>query len=54
MAEAEAVDSLGDEVEDGVLDEQGLAMIGEAAGEVLEDTGAEVHFPQEQASGVIR
>src|SRR5512135_1348254 len=39
VAQCQAVDPLGDQIPDGVLDEVGVAMVGEAGGELVKDGG---------------
>lgn len=52
VAQAEAVDALGQEVAQGMGDASGIAVVGEAPGEALEEAEAALDLPQEQRPGV--
>ncbi len=52
IAQGQAVDPLGEQFFDGVLDEVGVAMIGEAAGELAEDAGDLLDLAEQQCPAV--
>ena len=52
VAQGQGEDPLGDQFVDGVLDQLGIAVVGEAGGESPENAGLGLHLPQQQAAGV--
>ena len=52
VAQRQGVDPLGDEVLEGVLDEVGVAMVGEAGGELAEDAGEFLGLAEQQGAAV--
>ena len=52
VAQGQAVDALGDEMLDGVLDEVGVAMVGEAGGELADDAGELLGLAEQQGAAV--
>ena len=52
VAQAEAEDALLEQIGEGVLDEVGIAVVGEAAGELVDEVELGFDLAQEQAAGV--
>ena len=52
VAQCQGEDALGDKVGDTVLDGGGVAVVGKAAGQALEQSQAGVYLAQQQAAGV--
>src|SRR5512144_2151668 len=52
VAQGQAVDPLGDEIGEGVLDEVGLAVVGEAGGELTDDGGELLGLAEQQGAAV--
>ena len=52
VAQGQAVDPLGEEVLDGVLDEVGVAVVGEAGGELADDAGEGLGLAEQQGAAV--
>jgi hypothetical protein len=52
VAQGQGVDALGDELLEGVLDEPGIAMVGEAAGELADDAGDLFGLLEQQGAAI--
>ena len=52
VAQGQGVDPLGEEVLDGVLDEVGVAVVGEAGGELADDPGESLGLAEQQGAAV--
>lgn len=52
IAQCQCVDSLGDQVFNGVLDQTRIAMLGETSRELSDDSGGLLRFSQQEPSGV--
>ena len=52
VAQRQGVDPLGEEVLDGVLDEVGVAVVGEAGGELADDAGESLGLAEQQGAAV--
>lgn len=52
VAETDAEDALLEQMEERVLDEFGVAMIGEAGGELIEKAKVGIDFAKEQSAGI--
>ena len=52
VAQGEAVDPLGEQLGHGVLDEVGVAMVGEAGGELANDPGEALGLAEQQGTAV--
>ena len=52
VAQGQGVDPLGDQLLDGVLDEVGVAVVGEAGGELADDPGESLGLAEQQGAAV--
>ncbi len=52
VPQCQGIHPLGNELREGMLDELGIAEVGEAGGEITKDPGCPIELPEEQRPGV--